>query len=133
MVPLCRDVQHAVAVRRVATVHCFSSWIPDWREGPFRERAVSEAVGRVVQLFALYQKELRRVVKLMHRTGVARMDLLPCNIAWRRAEGYSKVEVRLIDFDASCPVNKRVETELFSVMCCRVLLAGTACAQGRGR
>jgi hypothetical protein len=60
--------------------------------------------------FTHWQEQLRQILVMMHSCNVVHMDLMPCNIAWKRIDG--GVLVKLLDFDAATSLPFRVGSKL---------------------
>lgn len=60
------------------------------------------------QLHQNFVQQLCHVVKLVHGCNVVHMDLMPCNIAWKRAADGLGVHFKLLDFDAATSLPFRI-------------------------
>lgn len=67
------------------------------------------------KLHRLFVQQLCHVVKLMHACNIVHMDLMPCNIAWKKGEDGKSVLIKLLDFDAATNLPFRVGDKLKSL------------------
>jgi hypothetical protein len=61
-----------------------------------------------------FVKELCRVVTLVHSCNVVHMDLMPCNIAWKKGK-HGSIDIKLLDFDCATHLPFRIGDKLQSL------------------
>jgi len=64
------------------------------------------------ELHQLFLQKLCHVVKLIHACNVVHMDLMPCNIAWKKGQDGKSVLIKLLDFDAATNLPFRIGDKL---------------------
>ncbi len=64
------------------------------------------------ELHQLFLQKLCHVVKLIHVCNVVHMDLMPCNIAWKKGQYGKSVLIKLLDFDAATNLPFRIGDKL---------------------
>ena len=64
------------------------------------------------ELHHLFLQKLCHVVKLIHVCNVVHMDLMPCNIAWKKGQDGKSVLIKLLDFDAATNLPFRIGDKL---------------------
>jgi hypothetical protein len=64
------------------------------------------------ELHQLFLQKLCHVVKLIHACNVVHMDLMPCNIAWKKSQDGKSVHIKLLDFDAATNLPFRIGDKL---------------------
>lgn len=63
-------------------------------------------------LHQMFLQQLGHVVKLIHACNVVHMDLMPCNIAWKKGQDGKSVLIKLLDFDAATNLPFRMGDKL---------------------
>jgi Lipopolysaccharide kinase (Kdo/WaaP) family len=64
------------------------------------------------ELHELFLQKLGHIVKLVHACNVVHMDLMPCNIAWKKGQDGKSVLIKLLDFDAATNLPFRIGDQL---------------------